>query len=511
MSSPNTIRNYLNLLENNPILNEVTMSKYAPGKRFIISDSAEGKKVKAELASQGIDVGEGYVTYADVNKLKPSQIDATVGSSKTVSYAFTTDSGQTWVYNGASPPLNHLRGSATELKLTSAGETAEGILGAAMFAKFIKRESRERIGEVTAEDVTDVLDKIHAAGGKVYSTTVLDSDGSSSDTVSFYLSLKTTAYNDLMNPEMRPLLEKYISSAVGYVNSERAETYARYFYLNNSHDDIAIVAAGPEGEKTTKVDVQLVVRSKNGKVRNTKLNTSLKIGGIEQFGQVYGTNAETIVELYKYFGADISAHIEQFNRIKETDRIGAIGYLYGQAQKEMTANLSKETKGKAARFVDSLARGIIHFATLGNPDVELVDFDKGGFKILRFNNLETKLRNVNLMVKCPPVKKQPVLVICDRDDEKKKLIQVRCKIENVNKSTAYPDGLRVRHYVEKGRFLEELTKVEPTKKEKSLNDIVRDTETKVANISNAHVKIRPPGTVSAARSKRAEAPREKRK
>lgn len=511
MSNLNTIRNYLNLLENTPILNEVTMSKYETGKKFIISDSVEGKKIKAELTAQGVDVGDGYVIYADITKLKPSQIDATVGNSKTVSYAFITSSGQIWVYNGTSPPLNHLRGSPTELKLTSAGETAEGILGAAMFAKFIKRESRERIGKVTAEDVIDVLDKIHAAGGKLYSTNVLDSDGISSDTISFYLSLKTTAYNDLMNPEMRPLLEKYISSAVGYVNSERAESYARYFYLNNGHDDIAIVAAGPEGEKTTKVDVQLVVRGKNGKVRNTKLNTSLKIGGIEQFGQVYGTNAETIVELYKYFGADISAHVDQFNRIKETDRIGAIGYLYGQAQKEMTANLNKETKGKSSRFIDSIARGIIHFATLGNPDVELVDFDKGGFKILRFNNLETKLRNVELIVRCPTDKKQPVLIICDKDDEKKKLIQVRCKIENVNKTETYPDGLRVRHYIEKGRFLEELTKVEPTKKEKSLNDIVNDTETRVANISNAHVNIRPPGTVSTARPTRASAPREKRK
>jgi hypothetical protein len=510
MIKPVDIRKTLTLLEEINILNEVSMAKYTPGKRFIISDSAEGKKAKAGLASQNIDVGEGYVTYVDIKKLKPSQINATIGSSKSISYAFATDSGQIWVYNGATPPLNHLRSTDTELKLTSAGETAEGILGAAMFAKFIKRESRERIGDVTPADVIDVLDKIHASGGKVYTVTVPDSDGGTSDTVSFYLSLKTTAYNDLMNPEMRPLLAKHISSAVGYVNSELAEEYSRYFYLNNSHDDIAIIAAGPEGEKSTKVDVRLVVRGKDGKVKNTKLNTSLKIGGIEQFGQVYGTNAETIVDLYKYFGADISSYVSQFNRMKESDRIAAIGYLYGCAQKEMTAKLNKETTGQAERFVDSIAQGIIHFATLGNPDVELVDFDKGGFKILRFDNLQTKLRNVSLIVKCPPGKKQPVLVICDKNDESKKLIQVRCKIENVTTSPSYPDGLRVRHYVEKGKFLEELTRVEPVKKEISLADIAKDTETAVAKIATKHVDIRPPGTARAPRAELSQ-PREKRK
>lgn len=472
---PDIIRSYLNKLEN--ILNEVTMEKNAPGTSFLVSNSADGKKMREELMGQGLDIGSGKVTYLDISSIDVSNVPyyGKVGSK---AYAFETETGEVFVCY-KQPPVTYIRGTADALKLTSAGETAEGILGAAMYAKFIKRQTRERIGDVTAEDVFDALQSIHAAPGdsvtgKSITTTVKDASGKNTDNVSFQLILKTVPYNDLMNPAMRPLLTPYVNSAIGYVNGELAEEYARYFYLNDKKDDIAVISAGPQDEKTSKADVKLVIRSEDGKVVNSKLNVSLKVGGIEQFGQVYGTNAETIVGLYKYLGADISDKIPEFDELKKKDTKTAIQFLYDSAEREMTRQLANESKDTEARFIDSLVKGIIHFATLGNPDVELVDFDKGKFKIMRFGGLLDKMQGIQLVVSCPSTTAQPVLLIADKNNPSKRLIKVRCKIEKTPVTKAYPDGFRVRHYVEKGRLLEELTAVEYNKVEKPDVDKIDD-------------------------------------
>jgi hypothetical protein len=83
-----------------------------------------------------------------------------------------------------------------------------------------------------------------------------------------------------------------------------------------------------------------------------------------------------------------------------------------------------------------------------------VDFDKGGFKILRFNNLEKKLQDIDLTATYVSTKKRPEISIHDINDPKKELISIRCKVEN-------KDGKPyVRNYIEKGKLLEEITKVQ---------------------------------------------------
>jgi DNA repair exonuclease SbcCD nuclease subunit len=91
---------------------------------------------------------------------------------------------------------------------------------------------------------------------------------------------------------------------------------------------------------------------------------------------------------------------------------------------------------------------------LGDPNTELVDFDKGGFKILRFNNLEKKLSKIDLTATYISSKKRPEISIHDVNDPKKELISIRCKVENKD------NGPYVRNYIEKGKLLEEITKVQ---------------------------------------------------
>jgi hypothetical protein len=89
-----------------------------------------------------------------------------------------------------------------------------------------------------------------------------------------------------------------------------------------------------------------------------------------------------------------------------------------------------------------------------------VDFSDGGFKILRFNKLEEKLKNVDLAASyvgpvVPATEKKtkayPQVDIHERGNPKNKLLQIRMKIEN------RPNGVYSRNYIEKGPLLEKLT------------------------------------------------------
>ena len=105
-----------------------------------------------------------------------------------------------------------------------------------------------------------------------------------------------------------------------------------------------------------------------------------------------------------------------------------------------------------ANIIDDIATGITHFATLGDPNVELVDFSNGGFKILRFNKLVEKLKNTDLAATYSDSKTWPEVVIHERGNPKSKLLTIRMKIENKPKG-----GIYVRTYIEKGPLLEKLT------------------------------------------------------
>ena len=82
--------------------------------------------------------------------------------------------------------------------------------------------------------------------------------------------------------------------------------------------------------------------------------------------------------------------------------------------------------------------------------------NKGGFKILRFNNLVQKLQTVNLAASYVDDKKWPEVSIHERGNPKNKLLTVRMKIEN-KPTKKNPDALYIRNYIEKESLLEKLT------------------------------------------------------
>jgi len=248
------------------------------------------------------------------------------------------------------------------------------------------------------------------------------------------------------------LLASEYASAAAYVNSSDAERYSRYFYINGRADQITIMADGVTGEKTQKTDVWVYVTDEDGKPRKLRLNASLKTGGIGQFGQVSGDSEETQQTLWNYFGVDVAPALKKFKQnIQAGDAKAAFASVYQYAAEQIDNALQNSSPKATAKMIDSIAQGITHFATLGDPKVELVDFSDGGFKILRFNNLVEKLKNVDLAASYVGNKTYPQVDIHERGNPKNKLLQIRMKIEN------RPNGVYSRNYIEKGPLLEKLT------------------------------------------------------
>lgn len=479
----------------NIILNEVTLSKYGPGHKFIFSNGAAGQQLSSQLAALGLNI-DGTIELTNKSKgleslVNKSEIITRFGKGTDV-YEFRTEDDVYFYVFGTTGNIETALNHSKEESISNRGEVSEGILGAAMFAKFTKRQPGEEVGAITSADITNVLDALQSQGNDTYSVTVNDAESEVADTISFVLRLKTAPYQDLMNPLKRKLLTNELNSAAAYVNNPMAERYSKYFYLNGKADEISIMADGAASESEKKSDVWVGIRDNNGAMRTLKLNASLKVGGVAQFGQVGGSGIESMTKLFGYFGIDVAPYVNKFEQAYKKDQFKAVEYMYRQIVNELQSRLTGNDDTEEARFVDQVAHAVTHFATLGDANVELVDFDKGGFKILRFKNLEYKLRNIDLTASYTG-KTRPEISIHDVENPKKELISIRCKVEN-KKSGPY-----VRNIIEKGSLLEEITKVQ----ERSFKEL------ETPDPEQTRVQMRPKGRRAEPRDKDS-TPRQKR-
>jgi hypothetical protein len=177
------------------------------------------------------------------------------------------------------------------------------------------------------------------------------------------------------------------------------------------------------------------------------------VGGIGQFGQVSGDSEQTQQTLWNYFGVDVAPALDDFKSVlKNNGARDAFKQVYAYAADQMDQELRNASPKDEANIVNNIATGITHFATLGDPKVELVDFSDGGFKILRFNKLVDKLKNIDLEATYIDSLTWPEVIIHERGNPKNRLLKIRTKIENKPKG-----GIYLRNLIEKGPLLEKLT------------------------------------------------------
>ena len=113
--------------------------------------------------------------------------------------------------------------------------------------------------------------------------------------------------------------------------------------------------------------------------------------------------------------------------------------------------LSGDFDDEEYMYLRKFFNGIDYFATLNDPSVELVSFESGKHKVLKFSQLAKKLKQINLDSVYNETTKNPRVDIVDRNSGKI-FLSIRHKTEDMGKVR--------RNYIEKGPLLSELAGIE---------------------------------------------------
>jgi hypothetical protein len=311
------------------------------------------------------------------------------------------------------------------------GDVAEGIFAAALFARFNNR-TPTGIAPITNADVVKVINRIGKVakltkkGKRTFmhasiSSKVNDVNPISKDITTLSIGLAPSNFSDFIN-KAPAKMAKEISSAVAYANSSNVSRYAKFLYVNNKPNKLVVDADGISNQTGTKVDVYVTIDR-----RRTNLNVSLKVSGGDQFGQVGGSDFIKLVDFFKILGVDISAVEHEFANARVNQGVDAsIDIAYAEGFKLLRNVFAGGPKKDVAAF-NKFVKGVMHFATLGDPTVRLVSLERGTFKEFSFKKFDTRLATTDVEVISKGTRR-PTLVIRNATDGKELFI-LRSKYE----------------------------------------------------------------------------------
>ena len=122
----------------------------------------------------------------------------------------------------------------------------------------------------------------------------------------------------------------------------------------------------------------------------TTLNISLKAGQVKQFGQIGGGTPEAINNTFGPLGVELNSNEERnFNAfLSKGDPAGGMAYAYEEIEKKLSRLINS---GDGSRFFKDLGKFVTFHATRNEPNVELVQLDRGEAHVLQFTNVGEKL------------------------------------------------------------------------------------------------------------------------
>lgn len=369
-------------------------------------------------------------------------------------------------------------------KIGNRGDISEGILGAALFAKMRARVNG-KIKSISPDDIWNVIDSlqlqktvkaknIEDTWGE-YTVKVKDINQSTvKDSIIFTLKLKQGPFLEIMDQQKRLLLNKEISGAVEYANSADAEEFASFFYLNGKPDIIHVITDGLSDQTGKKSDIEVIVTDpKTGKQHEQQLNISLKAGSA-QIAQVGGgttisddtkgkTAFEAQEELWSKLGIDVLPFKEEFEAMTKKSNyesfMGAFQFIYHNVTDLLQRLLSGNHDDEEYLYISDFIKAINYFATLGNPNVVLINLEKGSYSISSFANLESQLQDIDLDARYLEQDESglPIVEIFDANSG-----QLFLRIRSYRKSKTSKsgeEGWYFRNYIETGPLLKQLTSI----------------------------------------------------
>jgi hypothetical protein len=485
----------MKLFEIKTVVNEVTFSKLGPDSGIAFSDNAEAKLITPLINVSKFDynIEPLFVVSIDTTDELPNPNSYSIqvppepkpGKAQYVLTLKNSADQQIEILGGKSKIEGAFVHSDPN-KVGNKGEIAEGILGAALFAK-LKERTGDNIGSIETADIWEVIDTLKQSGTDTYSVKLSDEGQKAvKDSIQYTLKLKAGPWKDITNKDKRILLADLAQSATNYANSSHAERYANYFYLNGKPDHIHIISDGVSDEEGRKTDVEVIV---NG--RATRLNISLKVGGVGQFGQVGGSEFENLFGFFDKFHVDVTADEETYKKIDaKKGRKAAVEFMYKEAANVLKDLLEGAYDDEEYEYLEMFADAVGYFTTLNNPMVQMVDFSGGGYTVLRFDRIRERLHNHSLSASYNQSKEWPEITIHDADNPKDYLLRFRVKKENKEISDAFPEGFYLRNIIEKGPLFSKVftTKEYKQPKEKRSREISDRPEAKKAPVRQLKTK-----------------------
>jgi hypothetical protein len=430
-------------------LNEASVFSKPVGYTLLVGDSKGGQKLKSVAAEIGIDLSGEIKVAAGKNKIEGRTL--TVGKGADIINMIDSKNNMFTIVGSK---------DAIEPKFVNPtanrGEIAEGILGAAMFAKFTARESGDGIGQVTTSDVWRVIYNLKQTNTDEYSTEVKDSNSKIADHITFVLKLKSAPFAAVTDPKQQPDFQEMVDSATSYINSSHATRYSKYFYVNGKADVIKVVSDGVTSEAERKTDVELeILDHKTKQMKRGKLAISLKYGPVKQFGQVGGTKFKSMKELWGQFGINIDNLESHYTELHDESPEKALRAMYAKIAEYIAMQVEGDDDAREYDLINNVANAINYFATKNDPSVSLVQFTMGGgFKVLRFNTLASKLKEIDLTATYNDANVLPEIYIYDANNRKNVLIKIRAKNEFKTDKKTGEKVSYVRNLIEKGPLLD---------------------------------------------------------
>ena len=370
------------------------------------------------------------------------------------------------------------------------GDIAEGIMGAALTAKFIKRQLGQTVSnlpQVNATDVDAVLAKFFRSGG-TYSKTVRDvpkpieipfqegidsaTGGAAfatetiinvarelmfSDKVIFKLTLPQPAMDFLSKQSNRTQVRDIFERAIRYANND--STFIREsnrLATNAKNDKILVDADGVSNQLQTKVDIGLYANGRKiGKQISLKTDkgrqfAQVKGFGIAEFDKLFADNMGIIVD--GSVKKAVNDYIKEFNvtdafSFRAQTSKDVTGSVWGTKLKKAATIYYKgaekqiKTQIDALGFRRKLAATIRYGATRGDNDIQFVKLAgaQGAYYERTFGpEFEDAIENADLSV-VSNFTDNPTIKI---NSNNKLLVQFRARVDADQRADGYKILLR---------------------------------------------------------------------
>lgn len=370
-------------------------NQYVPGYRMSISTKAGGKAVTA-IKNVVPDFDQAEVLSVATPDTTPTY-EVPLSKKVVVTYNLSRSNGEIIQLQGTASeiesslnavgPAIDPNDTSGKVKMPNKGDTAEALLGGAMFAKLLNRDGGE-IGEISTDDVWKIFDKLTPQSGDDYLVRSKDLGGAT-DKVWFRLKVKNTVKTALKDPTMRKRLTAWLQSPVNYVNSTAGTEYAEEFYKNGTPDELGVISDGLSAQGDKKTDVYTAVKDpESGTIKKELLPISLKAGA-DQFAQHSGSKWTAMKEMFGKLGVTFPA-TEKDDIAKDYEglqgknkQIEAAAGVYRKAAAMINSQFT--SPADEAKFVKTVAHALRSWATNDDDNVQVISFgNKGAYDVLQF-------------------------------------------------------------------------------------------------------------------------------